>query len=173
MDPALRHQAKEFLLGIPVFGGLADATMDRLLDVMQMRGFRGGETVCAEGDLGKEMFVVRAGLVDVIKRAAAAPAEGGRETVLAQLKAGDCFGEMSLIDVQPRSATVFAREPTELYVLTNMDLYRLYEQDLPGYTFLVMNICRELSRRLRRADGIIADFFLRLEEYVIRAAAVE
>ncbi len=164
MDPALRLQAKEFLLGIPVFGGLPDATMDRLLDMMQMRGHRAGENVCCEGDLGREMFVVRAGLVDVRKRAR----DQDRQTLLAELKTGDCFGEMSLIDVQPRSATVYAREPTELYVLNNMDLYRLYEQDLAGYTFLVQNICRELSRRLRRADLIIADFFLRLEEYVTR-----
>ncbi len=154
MDPALRLQAKEFLLGIPVFGGLEDATMERLLDMMQMRGHRAGEIVCKEGDLGREMFVVRAGLVEVRKRAK----DHGRETALATLKGGDCFGEMSLIDVQPRSATVFAREPTELYVLTNMDLYKLYEQDLPGYTFLVQNICRELSRRLRKADAVIADF---------------
>ncbi len=167
MDPALRQQAKEFLFGIPVFGGLPDETMERLLDMMQMRGHRAGETVCKEAELGREMFVVRAGLVQVKKRASSV--EGGRETVLAQLKGGDCFGEMSLIDVQPRSATVVATEPTELYVLTNMDLYKLHQQDLPGYSFRVPNSCRELSRRLRRADGIIADFFLRLEEYVTRA----
>jgi CRP-like cAMP-binding protein len=165
MDHALRAQAQEFLHSIPVFGGLPDGTMERLLDMMQMRGHRADEVVCREGDLGREMFVVRAGLVEVRKRSR----DPARETVLAQLKAGDCFGEMSLIDVQPRSATVFAREPTELYVLTNMDLYKLYETDLPGYTFLVQNICRELSRRLRHADGVIADFFLRLEEYVTRA----
>jgi CRP/FNR family transcriptional regulator, cyclic AMP receptor protein len=164
MDPALRHQAKEFLLSIPLFGGLPETTMDRLLDMMQMRGHGVGDVVCKEGELGREMFVVRAGLVEVRKRSR----DQGRETVLAQLKEGDCFGEMSLIDVQPRSATVFVQEPTELYVLTNMDLYQLYQQDLPGYTFLVQNICRELSRRLRRADGIIADFFLRLEEYVTK-----
>jgi CRP-like cAMP-binding protein len=165
MDPALRLQAKEFLLGIPVFGGLPEPTMDWLLDVMQMRGHARGDCVCKEGDLGREMFVVRAGVVEVKKLAR----DKERETTLARLAIGDCFGEMSLIDVQPRSATVFAVEPTEVYVLTNMDLYKLYEADLPGYTFLVQNICRELSRRLRRADGIIADFFLRLEEYVTRA----
>jgi CRP-like cAMP-binding protein len=166
MEPALRPQAKEFLLNIAVFGGLPDATMDRLLESMQMRGHRAGENVCTEGEPGREMFVLRAGVVEVRKRSK----DQGRQTILAQLKGGDCFGEMALIDVQPRSATVFALEPTELYVLNNMDLYKLYETDLGGYTFLVQNICRELSRRLRRADGIIADFFLRLEEYVTRAA---
>ena len=165
MDASLRAQAKEFLHGISVFGGLPDTTMERLLDVMQMRGHRADDVICKEGDLGREMFVVRAGLVEVRKRAA----DKARDTCLAQLKTGDCFGEMALIDVQPRSASVLAREPTELYVLTNMDLYRLYETDLPGYTFLVQNICREMSRRLRKADSVIADFFMRLEEYVTQA----
>jgi CRP/FNR family cyclic AMP-dependent transcriptional regulator len=165
MDPALRPQAKEFLHNIAVFGGLPDPTMDRLLEMMQMRGHRAGENVCTEGELGRELFVLRVGNVEVRKRSK----DNARQTILAQLKGGDCFGEMSLIDVQPRSATVFALEPTELYVLNNMDLYKLYEEDLAGYTFLVQNICRELSRRLRRADGIIADFFLRLEAYVTHA----
>jgi CRP-like cAMP-binding protein len=104
---------------------------------------------------------VRAGELEVKKRS-----RDGRETRLAIMRAGDCFGEMALIDIQPRSATVVARSPTELYVLSNMDLLALYESDLAGYSFLLQNICREVSRRLRKADHVIADFFLRLEEYV-------
>ena len=162
MDPSLRPQAKEFLSGIPIFGGLPDATMDHVLERIQMRGHRADECICREGEPGKEMYVVRAGLVEVRKKAR----DGARETSLATLKPGDCFGEMSLIDIQARSASVFAREPTELYMLSNMDLLALYEQDPTGYTFLMQNICRELSRRLRKADKVIADFFMRLEEYV-------
>ncbi len=165
MDPALRPQAKEFLLGIPVFGGLPDETMDRLLEMIQMRGHRIDEMICQEGKPGSEMFVLRAGQVEVRK----ASRNGARETMLARLKPGDCFGEMSLIDIQPRSATVYAREPTELYVLDNRNLLALYQADLAGYTFLMQNMCRELSRRLRKADNMIGDFFLRLEEYVEKA----
>src|SRR5581483_3275535 len=159
MEPSLRPQAKEFLLGIPVFGGLPDDTMDRLLAMIQMRGHRIDEVICEEGKPGAELFIVRAGEVEVRKRQRG---ERGRETMLARLKAGDCFGEMSLIDVQPRSASVYARAPTEVYVLDNRNLLALYEADLPGYTFLMQNLCRELSRRLRRADHVIAEFFQRL-----------
>jgi CRP-like cAMP-binding protein len=162
MDAGERARAKEFLLGIPVFGGLPEGAMERVLALIEQRSHRPGETICTEGQLGREMFVVRSGEVEVWKRAR----EGARETCLARLRVGDCFGEMSLIDVQPRSATVVARQETELYVITNMDLYRLYQEDLAGYAFFMQNICRELSRRLRKADGVIADFFLRLEEYV-------
>src|SRR5205814_2721874 len=89
--------------------------------------------------------------VEVRKRAV------GGDACLARLRAGDEFGEMSLIDIQPRSASVVACVPTELYVLSNMDLLALYEEDLPSYTFFVQNLCRELSRRLRLANGVIVD----------------
>ncbi len=163
MDPALRLQAKEFLLGIPVFGGLPDATMDRLLDMMQMRGHRAGENVCCEGDLGREMFVVRAGLVDVRKRAR----DQDRQTLLAELKTGDCFGEMSLIDVQPRSATVRALAATRLLRISSEHLDALYRHDVKSYAIVVLNIARDLSRRLRVTDGILADIAANvLDEYV-------
>jgi CRP-like cAMP-binding protein len=162
MDAALFGDAKKFLLNIAVFGGLPDAAMDRLLPLITLRDHKEGDTICAEGDPGREMFILRSGSVEVRKRAR----EGKRIIKLARLAKGDCFGEMSLIDIQPRSATVLALEDTSVYVVTNMDLYKLYEADLPAYAFLVQNICRELSRRLRRSDSIIADFFLRLESYV-------
>src|SRR5262249_26665123 len=138
-----------------LFGGLPDPTMDRLLALIALRAFRPGENICREGDPGRELFLVRTGAVEVHK---CASSDSSVATALARLRAGDCFGEMSLIDIQPRSPTVTASEPTELYVLTNMDLYRLYEEDLSGYAFLVQNLCRELSRRLRKANALIADF---------------
>ncbi len=130
----LDAEAKEFLMGIPVFGGLPDMAMEQLMPLIVERGYGAGDLICTEGDPGREMFVVRDGQVEVRKRL------GGDAgyTALARLAVGDCFGEMSLIDIQPRSAS-----------------------NLPAYAFLVQNLCRELSRRLRRADGVIAEFSLR------------
>jgi CRP-like cAMP-binding protein len=149
MEPSERQRAREILQQVPVFGGLPDGAMDRLLELMKRRSFAAGDRICAEGDCGGEMFVVYTGAVEVRK--------GARETRLARLGAGDCFGEMSLIDVQPRSASVVACEPTELFVLTSQHLLTLYEEDLPSYTFFLQNLCREMSRRLRRADVLIAE----------------
>jgi CRP/FNR family cyclic AMP-dependent transcriptional regulator len=154
MEAEDRERAKAFLRQIPLFGGLPDAALDRLLDLMRRRSAAAAEVICAEGDPAREMFIVRAGAVEVRKRARGS--DGGH-TCLARLRAGDEFGEMSLIDIQPRSATVVACEPTELYVLGNMDLLALYEADLPSYAFFLQNLCRELSRRLRSANGAIID----------------
>jgi CRP-like cAMP-binding protein len=151
MDLHARDQAKSFLPKVPIFGGLPDTALQRLLELMQLRVCTPGQIICREGDPAREMFIVHTGGVEVRKRA------HDGEACLARLRAGDEFGEMSLIDIQPRSASVVACEPTELYVLGNMDLLTLYEEDLPSYTFFLQNLCRELSRRLRLANGVIID----------------
>jgi CRP/FNR family cyclic AMP-dependent transcriptional regulator len=151
MEPSERISATDFLPQVPIFGGLPDSALQRLLERMQLRACAAGQVICAEGDPAREMFIVRSGSVEVRKRVL----DG--QTCLARLRAGDEFGEMSLIDIQPRSASVVACEPTELYVLGNMDLLALYEEDLASYTFFLQNLSRELSRRLRLANGVIID----------------
>jgi CRP-like cAMP-binding protein len=145
------QSATRFLQGVPLFGGLPEGAVRRLLELMKVRACSPGEVICNEGDPAREMFIVRTGSVEVRKRVL----DG--ETCLARLRAGDEFGEMSLIDIQPRSASVVAGEATELYVLGNMDLLKLYDEDLASYAFFLQNLSRELSRRLRVANGVIID----------------
>ncbi len=162
MEPALHPEAKRFLLSIAVFGALPDRAADKLLELIEVRRHHSGEVVCTEGEPGRQMFIVRSGEVEVTK-------QGQREgppTCLARLGAGDCFGEMSLIDIQRRSATVTACQETELYVLSNNDFYTLYTYDPEGYTLVIMNICREISRRLRNANNVIAGLLVRVEQYL-------
>ena len=162
MDPALHPEAKRFLLSIAVFGALPDRAADKLLELIEVRHHHPGEVVCTEGEPGRQMFIVRSGQVEVTKQGQ----REGAATCLARLGAGDCFGEMSLIDIQRRSATVTASQDTELYVLSNKDFYTLYTYDPEAYTLVIMNICREISRRLRNANNVIAGLLVRVEEYL-------
>jgi CRP-like cAMP-binding protein len=98
------------------------------------------------------MFIVREGELEICKRG-----RNGAEFCLATLQRGDCVGEMALIDIQPRSATVRALSPATLCVLDQQEIARLYQTDLEIYTLLVLNIAREISRRLRRADQVLVD----------------
>jgi CRP-like cAMP-binding protein len=87
---------------------------------------------------------------------------------VAILGPSDCFGEMSMIDMQARSATVRALAPSRLLKITSEDMDGLYRSDLKSYTLIVLNIARDLSRRLRVTDGILADFTANvLDEYVV------
>ena len=71
---------------------------------------------------------------------------------------------MTRLEIKPRSATITATMPTRIYGLTKADLVRLYQEDVQAYVLILQNLCRELARRLRKADSRIADFIDRLEE---------
>jgi CRP-like cAMP-binding protein len=75
---------------------------------------------------------------------------------MAGLEPGDFFGEMTLLEMQNRSATVVAESPTVLYELTAQQLYAFYKADIHAYVIVLQNINRELCRRIRRSDERIA-----------------
>jgi len=143
---------KAFLLATPFFGGLSDASLDRLISMLVERRFDAGATVVAEGEEGHSMYIVHSGELAVSKRA-----ESGHVFRMTRLGPGDFFGEMTLIEMQNRSATVVAETPTVLYELTAQKLYTCYKTDIHAYVIVLQNINRELCRRLRRADHRIAE----------------
>ncbi len=143
---------KAFLLATPFFGGLVDASLDLLVSMLAERRFDAGATVVAEGEPGHSMFIVHTGQLVVSKRG-----EGGSVIHMADLAPGDFFGEMTLIEIQNRSATVVANSSTVLYELTARALYTCYKSDIHAYVMVMQNINRELCRRLRRSDGRIAE----------------
>lgn len=146
------------LADIGLFGGLSKETLEILAAALPSRRIEAGEKVVEEGDLSTQMFVVIAGELEVIKKG-----ESGGDVRVAVLGPGDWFGEMSIIDVQPRSASVRAVAPTLVVSVTaeHVDTL-LYRRDVKDYALFIMNIARELSRRLRVADGILAQFYAAL-----------
>ena len=143
---------KAFLVATPLFGGLSDASLDLLISMLVERRFEVGATVVAEGEPGRSMYIVHSGELVVSKLG-----ESGRAIRMTGLGPGDFFGEMTLIEVQNRSATVVADSPTVLYELTARNLYTYYKADIYAYVMVIQNINRELCRRLRRANDRIAE----------------
>jgi CRP/FNR family cyclic AMP-dependent transcriptional regulator len=143
---------KAFLLATPFFGGLSGASLDLLVSMLVERRFDAGAAVVAEGEPGRSMFIVHSGELVVSKLG-----DSRRVIRMADLEPGDFFGEMTLIEMQNRSATVVAESPTVLYELTAGKLYSYYKTDVHAYVIVMQNINRELCRRLRRADNRIAE----------------
>ena len=83
--------------------------------------------------------------------------EAGHRVKMVRLGEGEFFGEMTLIDIMKRSASVMVEGDALLYSLGNRELYKLYQEDVPGYVMVLQNICRELSRRLRTTNSRIAE----------------
>ena len=159
-EPVTVAQLRE----VGLFGALSDEVLATLARTLRPARFGIGDVIFREGDPAHEMYVVLDGESEVVKRSRKA-----RDHRVAILGPNDCFGEMSIVDVQPRSATVRAVAPSRVLVITSEDFDRLYRQDLKAYALVVLNIARDLSRRLRVADGILADFTASVLDHYVTA----
>ncbi len=137
---------------IALFGALSDEVLDRLAATLTVLHTEAGAFVFREGDTAREFFVVLDGEIEILKSS-----KSGLESRVALLGPGDCFGEMSIIDLLPRSASARAVAPTRLVRVGSDDMDALYRFDLKSYTLIVLNIARDLSRRLRVTDSLLAD----------------
>jgi CRP-like cAMP-binding protein len=147
-----------FLRTVPIFHDLKGRNLDLLFDFLEERRWDVGEIICTEGELGRSMYVIREGEVEVLRRSSR-----GNNVPIVRLGPGECFGEMTLIELQPRSASVVVKRKAVTYSLTNLDLWNLYKADNFAYVIILQNICRMLSRRLRKADSRIVEFLELLE----------
>jgi len=143
---------REFLRSIALFGGLEDSSLARIETMLLRHSFPKDAVVCPEGERGRSLFVVASGEVE-IRRANSQ----GVQVPIVRLGPGEFFGEMTLVEIQPRSATVVVTEPATLHSMTGKDLYTLYLEDQQAYILVLQNICRQLARRLRKADGRICE----------------
>jgi len=150
------------LRDIGLFGGLQDEALRELASTLEVLDLQPGHTVFREGESGRDMFVLLDGEMEVLKRS-----KRNLEARVAILGPNDWFGEMSILDVMPRSATMLTIAPSRVLRITAQDLDTLYRRDMKSYALLVLNIAREMSRRLRVADGLIAEFMANmLDEYM-------
>lgn len=140
------------LRDIGLFGGLGDDILETFVANLARLELSCGADVFHEGEAGRDLFVILDGEIEVLRRS-----KRGHETRVALLGPGDWFGEMSILDVLPRSATMRVVAPSQLLRFSAQDLDTLYRRDLRAYSLLVLNIAREISRRLRVADGLLAD----------------
>jgi CRP-like cAMP-binding protein len=133
---------------VPLFSQLAAAELDRVAEITRERSYPRNSVILFEDDPGDALYVVATGQVKVVLIG-----EDGREVILSVLGEGDFFGEMSLIDEEPRSAHVIAMEDSNLLVIRREDFQAILQQS-PG---IAMGLLRELSRRLRRVAQLLLD----------------
>jgi CRP/FNR family transcriptional regulator, cyclic AMP receptor protein len=131
----------------PLFEMLSNQELEYVAELSRPRRYVAGQVVFEEGELGDSLYVIVNGEVEVLQ------SEGdGSQRVIAVLGPPEFFGEMSLIDKEYRSATVRARTDAELLHLTAENLTNFRKQHRDGFTFVVINIARVLSSRLRQAN---------------------
>lgn len=144
----------KFLKSHALFGGLTEEEIKMIRPFLKEELYKKGETIVEEGARGGRLYFIYLGSVEIVKKVNSS--DPPRIRKIATLSIGDTFGEMELIDVQPCIATVRALENTSVLTLTNLDLYKISKRNLKTYTIIILNLAREISRRLRRMDCLIS-----------------
>jgi CRP/FNR family transcriptional regulator, cyclic AMP receptor protein len=139
------------LADVPIFGGLSAGELALVGEMLEERHFEAGEVVVEEGSPGRELFVIARGEAEVLKGT----------TMLTTLRTPACFGEMALIGIVPRSATVRARTELTALVLPYQRVAALSESHPRTFTMIVMNLAREVCRRLQQTNAVLAEFGIR------------
>ncbi len=151
MATEMLSQTADFLATVPLFSGLQRDEIQKFADLTRERSYPKGSVILFQDDPGDSLFVLRAGRVKVVLIG-----EDGREVILGVLEPGAHFGELALIDDQPRSAHVIAMDDSQLLILRREDFRRRVEANAT----VAWALLTELSRRLRRADVKIGGLVL-------------
>ena len=141
----------EFLAKVFVFGAIDEASRSELARYLKPAKYKKEAVVLSREEPGTALFLIVKGKVKVVLYG-----PSGREVILSMLKDGDFFGEMSLLDGQPRSASVVAVTDSEVLVLDRNDFVRFVE----SRPMVALTILAEMSRRLREADAKIGSLAL-------------
>ena len=132
------------LKGVELFSELTEEQIGMLADLVVSQNFNRDETVVLEGDESVQaLYLIASGSVQVYMTGV-----DGRETILSFLERGDFFGEMSLIDGEPRSASVRTVTDAQMLIIHRESFLKLIRQSPE----IAMGLLSELSKRLRKAN---------------------
>ncbi|MCA9135352.1 MAG: cyclic nucleotide-binding domain-containing protein [Planctomycetales bacterium] len=149
----------ELIRKTPVCGGLKKQTLQFVLSQSEELEIPAEEFFFREGETGDCLYVIRSGTA-VVQRM-----WNGQAIVLARIKPGDCVGEMSLIDLQRRFASVVAESDCSVIRIPYTALMKLCRTDMEQYTMVMMNLGREVSRRLRIAGERLFRYQQELDQH--------
>ena len=135
---------------IPLFAELGPGELARLAERLTAEQFGAGTDIVRQGEVGQKLYFLASGEVDVLVT------EDGRERRINTLTEGDYFGELALLVAEPRSATVRATKPTELYSLSQADFVSLLERDdaVRNAVAGTMSARRDAYAAGRTAEGV-------------------
>lgn len=144
----------------PLFVGVDCDAFDKFAQVASYQEYQPGDVIIHEGEQKNALMVIEKGQVEVLKEDISLYADEQKIATLSgerkfcDIFRGDILGEMSLIDVEPASATVRAVTEVGIWSMNREDFAAVLRKDLTTYIVIITNIARILSRRLRDCGKI-------------------
>jgi CRP-like cAMP-binding protein len=158
MNPARLHHftpledlkpVLSILSKISFLGGVNDEQRSRIFSLLEVGKFHPGQYISKKGEQPSHIYIIRQGRVGLLI------AEGSTEMKKREFLAGDCFGEAAFLAMNNNSASFVAEEECEIIVLSKQSLNLLRREDLPLFCILIMNLARELARKLQYTDHLL------------------
>jgi CRP/FNR family transcriptional regulator, cyclic AMP receptor protein len=137
---------------IAIWGGMSDEQRSKVFKRLEVGFFKKGEYIFRKGDQPSHIYIVKSGEIDLFI--------SDRDVVIAKetLRAGGCFGVASLMAMETHMGTAIAREDSEILVLSRQSVLALRHEDIHLFALLMMNIAREIARRLKLTDDILLNY---------------
>jgi CRP/FNR family transcriptional regulator, cyclic AMP receptor protein len=145
----------------PLFHELYDEEIDALIEKCSVMSLNQGEAIFKEGDSGDEIFLILTGAAEVRRG----------ELVLAQLRKGDLFGEMVLLNDNIRSADIIASSYTDVLVMDYKSIFSFYQTNPKLFSILILNLSRLLAKRLHKTGQDLKELSEQLASYQKKNAA--
>ncbi len=136
----------DFLKKVPLFSDLDDEELHKLASIVREQNYKRRTTIVRVDDPGGALYILKSGLVKITIED-----QHGDEMILRILYPTDFFGEMSLLDGMPRSATVTAQEPSEVLTISREHFLNIIEQSPK----ILLKMTAVLSQRLRNTNELI------------------
>ena len=152
LKEVIRDEVIHVLRNVTILSGFDEKEILRIFTNCQIIEKKAGEVLIEEGTPATEIYVILQGKVGIILDIK------GDAIELAEFGSGACIGEASVIGVQNHSASVVAKTISEFLVLTRTTLMDLYDRDKSAFSMLVLNIARELARRLYKTDQVLLHY---------------
>ena len=135
-----------FLAKVPLFHGLKERQLDRIASRFVQRDYRSGQDIVTQGKGGAGLFIIVSGAAEAIRVRA-----DGSKAVVNTFGPTDFFGELALLDDEPRTASVVATEDTQCLVLSQWEFFGALREDAE----MGIEILQEIARRFRRALNVL------------------
>jgi CRP-like cAMP-binding protein len=137
-----------------ILAGFSDKQLYSLFRLFESVSYKAGEIIFEQGQEPSHIYIIQTGKIKLFVSKDGTPFE------LIEFGQGHCFGEASVIGIQPHAATAVAVEDTKLIVLSRTTLLSIYKTDLEIFSILILNIAREVCRRLHASSETLLHYKL-------------
>ena len=135
------------LVKYSLFGGLVEEQIDKIIPLLVEENYVPGDTIITEGIPNDKILFIVEGRVSILRG----------DKLIYDLAEGNTFGEMEVLDVMPSAATIKAVSNVTVMSISNITLREIYKTDIKCFSLILMNLARDLSRRLRVANEIMVE----------------